>query len=57
MRGITRCAQRRRWCALALPRSPPEELRTGKLIQTEVASRLAPYERLLEEAKTAIAGT
>ena len=31
-----------------------EELR--KLIQTEVASRLAPYERLLEEAKTVIAG-
>ena len=31
-----------------------EELR--KLIQTEVASRLAPFERLLEEAKTAIAG-
>ena len=26
------------------------------LIKTEVASLLAPYERLLEEAKTAIAG-
>ena len=34
--------------------SSQEELR--KLIQTEVASRLAPYERLLEEAKTATAG-
>ncbi len=26
------------------------------MIQTEVASRLAPFERLLEEAKTAMAG-
>ena len=34
--------------------SSQEELR--KLIKTEVASLLAPYERLLEEAKTAIAG-
>jgi hypothetical protein len=34
--------------------SSQEELR--KMIQVEVASRLAPYERLLEEAKTAIAG-
>jgi hypothetical protein len=34
--------------------SSQEELR--KLIKTEVASRLVPYERLLEEAKTATAG-
>ena len=34
--------------------SSQEELR--KLIKKEVASLLAPYERLLEEAKTAIAG-
>ena len=36
--------------------SPPSQEELRKWIQTEVASRLAPYEQLLEEAKTVIAG-
>ena len=35
---------------------PPSQEELRKLIQTEVASRLAPYEHLLEEAKAVIAG-
>lgn len=36
--------------------SPPSQEELRKWIQAEVASRLAPYERSLEEAKTVIAG-
>jgi hypothetical protein len=36
--------------------SLPSQEQLRQWIQTEVASRLAPYERSLEEAKTVIAG-
>ncbi len=53
-RGNARLYPLRQTSPLVRPSpSSQEELRTGNLIQTEVALMLGPYKLLLEEAKTA----